>query len=68
MLLKKKELKEKIKKAEEKNKRIVKVVEELKKSRIKTLKEKEQLIEKGLVLKENQIYVSEKRELRVEII
>jgi len=41
MLLKKKELKEKIKKAEEKNKRIVKVVEELKKSRIKTLKEKE---------------------------
>ena len=66
MLLKKKELKEKIKKAEEKNKRIV--VEELKKSRIKILKEKEQLIEKELVLKENQIYVSEKRELRVEII
>lgn len=66
MLLKKKELKEKIKKTEEKNKRIV--VEELKKSRIKILKEKEQLIEKELVLKENQIYVSEKRELRVEII
>jgi len=39
MLLKKKELKEKIKKTEEKNKRIV--VEELKKSRIKILKEKE---------------------------
>jgi len=45
----------------------VKVVEELKKIEIKTLKDEEWKIEDGIVIKEERIYVPEK-ELRGEII
>jgi len=68
MLIEKENLKEKIRKAQEEDKKIVKAVEELKQSGIKALKDEEWLIEEGLVLKEDQIYIPEKEELRTEII
>jgi len=67
-LIKKENLKEKIRKVQERDKRVVKAVEELKWSGIKILKNEKWSIEKGLVLKENQIYIPEKGELRTEII
>ena len=60
-------LKERIKKAQEGNKKVVKAVEELKKAGVKTLKDKEWEIEDGIVMKEGRIYVPE-GELRGEII
>jgi len=43
------------------------VLEELKKAEIKTLRNEEWTIEKGVVIKEEQIYMPEK-ELREEVI
>jgi len=60
-------LKERIKKAQEGNERVVKVVEELKKAGVKTLRDEEWEIEDGVVLKERRIYVPE-GELRGEVI
>jgi len=60
-------LKERIKRVQEGNERIVKVVEELKRAGIKTLKNEEWEIEDGIVIKEGKIYVPEE-ELRGEII
>ena len=53
MLIKEKSLKEKIKKIQKKDERVVKVVEELKRSGVKTLKKKEWSIEERLVLKKD---------------
>ena len=52
-------LREKIKKAQEKDKKVVKVIKELKKVRMKNLKDKEQAIEKEIVMKEGYIYILE---------
>ena len=60
-------LRERIKRAQEENKRVVKAVEELKKAEIKTLKDEEWGIEDGIVIKKGRIYVPE-GELRREII
>ena len=60
-------LRERIKKAQEGDEKVVKVVEELKKAGVKTLKDEEWEIEDGVVLKEERIYVPEE-ELRREII
>jgi len=60
-------LREKIKKAQEGDKRMVKVVEELKKAGVKMLRDKEWEIEDRVVLKERRIYMPE-GELRREII
>ena len=60
-------LRERIKKAQERDKRIVKAVEELKKAGVKMLRDKEQEIEDGVVLKEGRIYVPEGK-LRGEVI
>jgi len=60
-------LKEKIKKAQEGDERVVKAVEELKKARVKTLRNEEWEIEDGVVLKEGRIYIPE-GELRGEVI
>ena len=60
-------LKERIKKAQEGDKKVVKAVEELKKTGIKMLKDKEWKIEDGIVIKEGRIYMPE-GELRREII
>jgi len=60
-------LKERIKKVQEGDEKVVKVVEELKKAGIKTLKDEEWEIENGVVLKKGRIYVPE-GELREEVI
>jgi len=61
------DLKERIKRAQEGDERVVKAVEELKRAGIKTLKNKEWEIENGIVTKEEKIYVLE-GELRGKII
>jgi len=58
---------ERIREAQEKNERVVKAVEELKRSGIKLIKDEEWSIENGLVLKEEKIYILEGA-LRVEVI
>jgi len=57
-----------MKKARSKDKKIVRVVEEMKKTGVKILQGNEWQIEKDLVLKEGKIYVPKDGELRVEII
>ena len=66
-MIEERDLKERIKKAQEGDERVVKAVEELKKAGIKTLKDKEWEIEDGIVMKERRIYVPE-GELRGKII
>jgi len=61
------DLKERIKRAQEGDERVVKAVEELKRAGIKILKDKEWEIEDGIVTKEGKIYIPE-GELRGEII
>ena len=62
------EILEKIKIAREKDKEVVRVVEEMKKIGIKMLQGDEWQIEGNLVLKEEKVYVSKNEKLRVEII
>jgi len=59
---------EKIKKARSKDKEVVRIVEEMKKVRVKELRGEEWKIERELVLKEGKIYVPKDMELRSEII
>ena len=66
-IIEEKNLKERIKRAQERDKKIVKAVEELKRVVIKMLKDKEQKIENGIVMKEERVYMLEE-ELRGEII
>jgi len=61
------DLKERIKRVQEGDERVVKAVKELKRAEIKTLKDKEWEIENGIVTKEERIYVPEGK-LREEII
>ena len=58
----------KIKKARSKNKEVVRIVEEMKKARVKEIRGEEWKIERDLVIKEGKIYVLKDGELRVEII
>jgi len=58
----------KIKEARDKDKGVIKTVEEMKKVGVKTLRDEEWQIEEGLVLKEGRVYVLKDEELRVEII
>jgi len=60
-------LKERIKRAQEGDEKVVKAVEEMKKTGIKTLKDKEWEIKDGIVMKKEKIYIPE-GELRGEII
>jgi len=60
-------LKERIKRVQEEDEKVVKAIEELKKAGIKMLKDKEWEIKDGIVMKEGKIYVLEK-ELRRKII
>ena len=59
---------EKIKKARDKDKEVVKVVEEMKKVGIKVVRGEEWQLEENLVLKERKVYVLKDKELRIEII
>jgi len=67
MMVEEGNLRERIKRAQEEDKNVVKPVEELKRAGIKILKDEEWEIEDRIVLKERQIYVP-KEELRGEII
>ena len=58
----------KIKEARDKDKEVIKVVEEMKKAGVKTLRDEEWQIEEGLVLKEKRVYVPKDEKLRIEII
>ena len=60
-------LKNRIKKAQEGDKKVVKVVEELKRAGIKMLKNKEWKIEYRIIMKKEKIYIPE-RKLRKEMI
>ena len=66
-MIEEEDLKEKIKRAQKGDERVVKAVEELKRAGIKTLKDEEWEIEDGIVTKEGKIYIPE-GELRGEII
>ena len=62
------ELLEKIKKARSKDKDVVRVVEEMKRVRVKEVRGEEWKIEGDLVLKEGKVYVPKDEELRAEVI
>ena len=59
---------EKMKKARSKDKDVVRVVEEMKKAKVKELQGNEWQIEGDLVLKKEKVYISKNEELRTEII
>jgi len=67
MVIEEGNLRERIKKAQEGDEKVVKAIEELKKAGVKTLRDEEWEIEDGVVLKEERIYVPE-GELRGEVI
>ena len=62
------EIVEKIKKARGKDEEVVRIVEEMKKVKVKAIQGEEWQIEGELVLKEGKIYVPKDEELRTEII
>ena len=62
------DLLEKIKKARSKDKDVIKVVEEIKKTGVKELRGNKWKIEGDIVLKEEKVYVLKDEELRVEVI
>ena len=66
-LVEEENLRKRIKRAQEGDKRVVKAVEKLKKAGVKTLRDEEWEIEDRVVLKERRIYIPEK-ELRGEVI
>ena len=63
-----KEILKKIKEAREKDEKVIKTVEEIKKMGVKVLRNEEWQIEEGLVLKEGKVYVPKDENLRLEII
>jgi len=67
MVIEEGDLRKRIKRAQERDKKVVKAVEELKKAEVKMLRDEEWEIENGVVLKEGRIYIPE-GELRGEII
>jgi len=62
------EILEKIKKTKSKDEDVVRVVEEMKRAKVKELQGKKWQIEGDLVLKEEKVYVLKNEELRAEII
>ena len=63
-----KEIVKRIKEARDKDKKVIKVVEEMKKAGVKMLRDEEWQIEERLVLKKEKVYVPKDKKLRVEII
>jgi len=57
-----------VEKARSKDKKVVRVVEKMKRARVKVLWGDEWQIEGNLVLKEGKVYIPKEKELRVEII
>jgi len=67
MIIEEEDLRERIKKTQKENEKIVKAVEELKRAGIKALKNEEWEVKDGIVLKEGRIYILE-GDLKREII
>jgi len=63
-----KDIIEKIKKSEARDDEVIKAVEEMKKARVKVLRNEEWQIEDDLVLKKGKVYVLRDEKLRLEII
>ena len=59
---------EKIKKARSRDKDIIRVVEEMKKAKVKELQRNKWWMEEDLVLKKGKVYVPKDKELRAEVI
>ena len=59
---------EKIKRTRGRYEEVVKVVEEMKKAEVRTLKEDKWKIEEELVLKKRKVHVLKNKELRLEVI
>ena len=59
---------EKIKKVRSKDEEVVRVVEEMKKARVKVLQGDEWQVERDLILKKEKVYVLKDEELRTEVI
>ena len=51
-----------------KDKKVVRVVEEMKKAEVRILKKNEWEIERDLVLKEEKIYILKNKRLRIEVV
>ena len=62
------DLLEKIKQARSRNKNVIRVVEEMKKARVKELRGNEWKVEGDIVLKKGKVYVLKDEELRAEVI
>ena len=62
------EIVKKIKETRDKNKEVIKAVEEIKKAGVKMLRNEEWQIEEELMLKKGRMYVPKDKKLRVEII
>ena len=67
MLIGEGNLRERIKKMQERDEKVVKAIKKLKESGVKLLKDKEWSVEEGLVIKKDRIYIPE-GSLRVEVI
>ena len=67
MLIEEGNLRERIKKMQERDEKVVKAIKKLKESGVKLLKDKEWSVEEGLVIKKDRIYIPE-GSLRVEVI
>ena len=63
-----KEIIEKIKKLETKDDKVIKTVEEIKKARVKVLRNNKQQIENKLVLKKEKVCILKNKSLRLKII
>jgi len=61
-------IKEKIKRAREKDEEVIKIVKEMKKAGVRNLREDKWEIKGDLILKEGKVYVLKDKELRIEII
>ena len=66
-MMEEEDLRERIKRAQKGDEKIVKAVEKLKRAGVKVLKDEEWEVEDGMVLKEGRIYIPE-GDLRREII
>jgi len=62
------DIRERIKIARSKDKKVVRVVKEMKKAKVKILQKEKWQIEGDLVLKEEKVYILKYEKLRVEII
>ena len=59
---------EKIRKSEAKDNEVIKVVEEIKQTRVKILRDKEWWEEDRLILRDKKVYVPRNEKLRAEVI